>query len=540
MSTHTLQKLVTDLDVLVRARYPLIAANTYEEGRFRRVVTAVANLKAHKEKEKPLYVWSRTQGFRLTLGKELREEERRKNPLVSDTQDPLSALEFIAKQDKGLFVLCDYGPFLAPYGQEDALLVRRLRELAWEIKTRHVTVLFVERQFPDISALEKEVKQIELPLPDEREVEVMLDMQMQKLEGQGVPVEVDDRLREQLVQALLGLTETDIENVMAKAVITDRGLKSEALAVILEEKKSAIKGTGALTYTHPEPSSHLGGYHNLRRILEEAAVTFTPAARAYGVEPMKGVLLCGLPGTGKDLTKRIASSILGKSLLDLDFGSVMGEGGGVIGSAAMTIKRALSIATTLKGILGISEFEKAVGGLESSGRTDGGETARTIAHLLNWMQEQQDVFVIGTANDVRQLAPEQIRQGRFSHIVFVDLPTPDDRREIFAVHLAKRNRDVSKFDLDELAAATDGFSGAEIESAVKAGLLSAFMDGERELETSDIVRRAGAIQPTSVIKREQIESLRSWAREHMAIDAGGTSVAPITDTTLAERALEMH
>lgn len=470
----------------------------------------------------------------------MRDEERRKNPTVTDTQDPLSALEFIAKQDKGLFVLCDFGAFLAPYGQEDALLVRRLRELAWEIKTRHVTVFFVERQFPDIPALEKEVKQIELPLPCEREVCVMLDMQMQKLEGQGVEVAVDERLREQLVQALLGLTETDIENVMAKAVITDRALKQEALAVILEEKKSAIKGTGALTYTHPEPATHLGGYHNLRRILEEAAVTFTPAARAYGVEPSRGILLCGLPGTGKDLTKRIASSILGKSLLDLDFGSVMGEGGGVIGSAAMTIKRALSIATTLKGILGISEFEKAVGGLESSAKTDGGETARTIAHLLNWMQEQQDVFVIGTANDVRQLAPEQIRQGRFSHIVFVDLPTPEDRREIFAVHLGKRNRDPQQFDLDELSSATDGFSGAEIEAAIKAGLLHAFMDNEREVTTADIVRRAQTIQPTSVVKREQIESLRRWAREHMAIDAGGAGITPISETGAAERALEMH
>ncbi|PYS87786.1 MAG: hypothetical protein DMF64_22410 [Acidobacteria bacterium] len=215
---------------------------------------------------------------------------------------------------------------------------------------------------------------------------------MQKLEGGGIKVEVDEHLREQLVQALLGLTETDIENVLAKSIIAGAGLTAEALPVILDEKKSVIKGTGALSYTHPEPASNLGGYHNLRRILQEAAVTFTPAARAYGVEPMKGLLLVGLPGTGKDLTKKIASSLLGKSLLDLDFGSVMGEGGGVIGSSAMTIKRALSIATTLKGILGISEFEKAVGGLESSAKTDGGETARTIAYLLNWMQEQSDLL----------------------------------------------------------------------------------------------------------------------------------------------------
>jgi SpoVK/Ycf46/Vps4 family AAA+-type ATPase len=153
---------------------------------------------------------------------------------------------------------------------------------------------------------------------------------------------------------------------------------------------------------------------------------------------MKGILLVGLPGTGKDLTKKIASSILGRPLLDLDFGAVMGESGGVIGSAAMSIKRALAIATTLKGILGLSEFEKGVSGLQSSARSDAGETARTIAHLLNWMQEQQDVFVVGTANDVLQLAPEQIRQGRFGQVVFVDLPTREDRADIFRVHVLKR------------------------------------------------------------------------------------------------------
>src|SRR5581483_11898667 len=181
-----------------------------------------------------------------------------------------------------------------------------------------------------------------------------------------------------------------------------------------------------------------------------------------------------------------------------------GEGGGVIGSAAMSVKRALGIATTLKGILGISEFEKAVGGLQSSNRSDGGETARTIAHLLNWMQEQQDVFVIGTANDVRQLAPEQLRQGRFSQVVFVDLPTPEDRAEIFAVHLRKRGRDPETFKLEELAATSDGFSGAEIEGAVKGALLDAFMDGSRELATADVVRRIKSIRPTSEVKREDI------------------------------------
>jgi SpoVK/Ycf46/Vps4 family AAA+-type ATPase len=150
-----------------------------------------------------------------------------------------------------------------------------------------------------------------------------------------------------------------------------------------------------------------------------------------------------------------------------------------------------------------------------------------------------DVFVIGTANDVRGLAAEQTRQGRFSHIVFVDLPTMEDRREIFAVHLRKRERDPDAFDLDELAKVTDGFSGAEIEAAVKAGLLRAFMDGEREVETGDIVERARQIQPTSIVKREQVESLRNWAKDHLAINAGGVGIAPINERVQWPRALEM-
>jgi SpoVK/Ycf46/Vps4 family AAA+-type ATPase len=155
------------------------------------------------------------------------------------------------------------------------------------------------------------------------------------------------------------------------------------------------------------------------------------------------------------------------------------------------------------------------------------------------MQEQSDVFVIGTANDVRGLAAEQTRQGRFSHIVFVDLPTLEDRREIFAVHLRKRERDPDDFNIDKLAETTDGFSGAEIEAAIKAGLLRAFMDGEREVTTADIIDQSKQIQPTSVIKREQVESLRNWAKDHMAISAGGSGLTPISERMNAGRALEM-
>ena len=171
--------------------------------------------------------------------------------------------------------------------------------------------------------------------------------------------------------------------------------------------------------------------------------------------------------------------------------------------------------------------------MQSSARTDGGETARTIAFMLNWLAEQQEVFVVATANDVRQLAPEQVRQGRFSHVVFVDLPTLEDRAAIFAVHLGKRGRDPQAFDLEQLAQAAEGFSGAEIEAAVKAALLDAFVDGQRELATGDVLKRVRSIRPTSEVKREEIEALRRWARDHVAVDAVRSQV----DVT-AERLME--
>lgn len=509
-----LEALVRELDVLIRARYPLISVGTFEELRFRRLMAAVAHLERHRPKG--LFVWSRTEGLRQVGGPGLGPADR----AIPDTADPLSVLDHLAGAERGLYVLCDYGAYLAPFGQPEPLVVRRLRELAWSIKAKPVTVLFVGPSFPDLPELEKEVKAVDLPLPDEREVEEILGMQLGRLEDNpDVRLTVDPHTRELLAQSLLGLTETEMENALAKAAITHRGIGPEAVPLILEEKRAVIRRSGSLTYSHPEPVDHLGGYASLRTLLQQASVTFSPAARAYGVKPSKGVLLVGLPGCGKDLCKKIAAGIFGRPLLDLAMGSVMGEGGGVIGSAAMSIKRALAIATTLKAVLGLSEFEKGVGGLQSSARSDGGETARTIGVLLNWMQEQSDVFVFATANDVRQLAPEQIRQGRFGQIVFVDLPTPEDRADIFRVHIAKRGRDAQAFDLEALAAAADGFSGAEIEAAVEAALLDAFMDDARELATADVLRRVRSIRPTSEVKRDEIEELRKWARDHLAIDA---------------------
>lgn len=509
--TNSISRFLEEIDVRIRARYPLIAVNTYEEDRVREALSQLVHGERHREK--PLYFWSRPAGLRQIYNP---KEGLLPHPThVLDTEDPEASLAFIAEQRSGIFLLCDFAPFITPYGQEDPVLVRRLREIAWRLKSTKATIVFVGPAFPDIKTLEKEVTQIDLDLPQESEIGESLAAELEKFRENGLEVNLSDDARNGLLQALLGLTAGEISNVIAKAVISSRGLNDESIRIILEEKKNVIRGSGSLTYVHPEPAANLGGYASLRRLLERAAHTFTPAARARHVEPCKGILLVGLPGCGKDLCKRVASSITNRALLDLDFGSIMGEGGGVIGSSAMSIKRALSIAGTIKGILGISEFEKAVSGMKSSGKTDGGETARTISYLLNWMQENRDVLVFATANDVRELESEQFRIGRFSYIHFVDLPTPDDRAEIFAVHLRRRGLDPDDFDLVRLVEKSSDFSGAEIEGAVKDGVLEAFIDGNRAATTVDIAKSVHAITPTAHMMSEKIEEIRKWARNNI-------------------------
>lgn len=507
-----------ELDVRIRARYPLIAINTFEEDRVREALLDLVFQERHKEK--PLYFWSRPSGLRKAFDP---NEGILQNPVaVGDTEDPDSVLGFIAEQKTGLFLLCDYAPYISPYGQEDPQLVRRLREIAWRLKSTKATVLFVGPSFPDLKTLEKEITHIDLELPKEQEIEDSIELQLESLRASGLEIDLTKETQVALLQSLLGLTAGEISNVIAKAVISCNGLNQESITVILEEKKNVIRGSGSLTYVHPEPASNLGGYKTLRAILERAAYTFSPRAKARRVEPCKGILLVGLPGCGKDLCKRVASSITNRALLDLDFGSIMGEGGGVIGSSAMSIKRALSIAGTIKGILGISEFEKAVSGMKSSNKTDGGETARTISYLLNWMQDNRDVLVFATANDVRELESEQFRIGRFSYIHFVDLPDIEDRSEIFRVHLKKRELDADRFDIELLVDKSKDFSGAEIEGAVQDGVLEAFIDGDRPAETRDILKSVARITPTAQMMSEKIEEIRKWARNN--IKGAGTRI----------------
>jgi SpoVK/Ycf46/Vps4 family AAA+-type ATPase len=243
--------------------------------------------------------------------------------------------------------------------------------------------------------------------------------------------------------------------------------------------------------------------------LEKRAVAFTTEARAFGLPAPKGILMLGVQGCGKSLCAKAVSSQWQLPLLRFDMGRMFGS---LVGSSEENVRRAIAVAESVApAILWVDEIDKAFAGSQGSGATDGGTTARVFGTFLTWLSEKTaPVFVVATANDISQLPPELLRKGRLDEIFFVDLPSKSERQEIFRIHISKRGRDTTQFDLAPLADASKDFSGAEIEEAINSALYDAFY-GQQQLTTDHVLTALGQTVPLAKTMDEQINRLRSWA-----------------------------
>jgi SpoVK/Ycf46/Vps4 family AAA+-type ATPase len=219
--------------------------------------------------------------------------------------------------------------------------------------------------------------------------------------------------------------------------------------------------------------------------------------------------MLGVQGAGKSLAAKAVATAWQRPLLRLDPGVLYDR---YIGESERRLRDALKQAEMMSPIvLWIDEIEKGFASAASQS-TDGGLSKRMFGTLLTWMQEHTaPVFLIATANDIEALPPELLRKGRFDEIFFVDLPALEPRAQIFAIHLKKRQRDPKKFDLPALAAAAEGYSGAEIEQAVISALHAAFA-ARAELTTKQILAALEASPPLSVTMAERVAALRRWAQ----------------------------
>lgn len=499
-----------ELDILIRARYPLLYLVSWEE---HRVDTILAELA--RSHGKALFHWSITRGLRSVSGS--------RAPInAEETRNPVDALTAVEKlNEPALVVLKDFHPYL-----EDKGVVRAVRELAHFLKSTFTTVILLGPTLSIPVELEKELSVIDVPLPGYNDLMNLLkEIVAVVRKGNKATVELSREHADQIIKAALGLTLSEAENAFAKAIAHDGKLGVEDIKRIQDEKRQVIRKNGLLEYYPPDETlGNVGGLQNLKAWLSQRTAAFGERARQFGLPEPRGVLLLGVQGCGKSLTAKAISAHWNLPLLRLDMGRIFS---GLIGSSEENLRKAIRAAESVAPVvLWVDEIEKGLSGVASSSTGDSGVSARVFGTLLTWLQEKTaPVFVVATANRIEGLPPEVLRKGRFDEIFFIDLPEQAERREIFRIHLHRRRRAPANYDLEALASLSDGFSGAEIEQAVIAGLYEAFAEGV-ELAQPHLVRSIKETFPLSVTMRDEISRLRVWAKGRTrpaSVHGGGTA-----------------
>jgi SpoVK/Ycf46/Vps4 family AAA+-type ATPase len=480
-----------EIEDLIKARYSLIWITSPEENRVEEALRKLC-----VEREMRLEVWSITEGFKtIANGQGTR-----------DVKDPMKAIDHVMRAEgRSLFVLRDFHPFL-----KEPAVVRRLRDAATELRKTKKSLLVLSPITKIPPELEKSISAVlDWELPNRLEIEGAARKVLPNLPAATQQViESDPTFMERVVEGALGLTLVEAENVFAKSAVRTHTFDLET---ILEEKKQIIRKSGLLEYyEHREEFSDVGGMGILKDWLVKRRNAFSSRARDFGLPLPKGILLIGVPGTGKSLTAKAVGALWQMPLLRLDVGKIFG---GLVGSSEENMRSVIKTAEAIApAVLWIDELEKGFSGTASSGQTDGGTTSRVFASFITWLQEKTTpVFVIATANNVQQLPPELLRKGRFDEIFFCDLPDREDRAQILDIHVRKKKRDPGQFDMDKLVEATVDFSGAELEQAVVAALYDAFDTGN-DLTTEGLLSTLKEIVPLAITMREQIEMMREWAR----------------------------
>lgn len=367
-----------------------------------------------------------------------------------------------------------------------------------------VTIFLVSSQAFVPPELEKFITLFDLPLPVEAEIRAEIS---KYVEAYGLTV-ADDTLAK-LTNAFQGLTRYEIGQLINRGFQQDGRIDLDDIELVHAEKQQIIKKSGTLDMLAVrEKLDDIGGLEKLKPWLKQKAAVLAdwPAAREFGVEPPKGLMIVGMPGCGKSLTAKAAATLFNLPLLKLDMGSMMGK---YVGESESNMRRALRVAEAVSPcVLWVDEVEKAFVGVGHSG--GGSEVAtRLFGYFLTWMQEKtQQVFVIATANDVSSLPPELLRKGRFDEIFYVDFPKEAERADIFRVHLNKRNKLGPRIQIDRLAKLTDGYSGADIESIVKEAIEQAFVAGRVPLDTDRLINVIKATHPLREVMKDKVKEYR--------------------------------
>lgn len=479
-----------EFELLLRARYPLIYVPTREE---ERVEAAIAH-SAKQQGNRGVYIWDFVDGYQ---GNPTDAGFGRRNPLQA-----LEQVEKLPATVPAVFVLRDYHRFL-----DDVAVGRKLRNLARLLKSQPKNIVIISPQLTIPDDLSDVLTVLEFPLPSLPEIRAELEKLLAGLGQTGQPL--DPKMIDDLVRSCQGLSMERIRRVLAKGIATHGSLQPEDVELILEEKRQSIRQTQILDfYPATERISDIGGLDNLKDWLLRRGSAFSERARQYGLPHPRGLLLVGIQGTGKSLTAKAIAHHWHLPLLRLDVGRLFA---GLVGESESRTRQMIQLAEALAPcVLWIDEIDKAFAGFD--GRGDAGTTSRVFGTFITWLSEKTSpVFVVATANNIQALPPEMLRRGRFDEIFFVGLPSQEERRAIFAVHLSRlRPHNLQSYDLDRLAYETPDFSGAEIEQILIEAMHLGFSQN-RDFTTQDVLEAASQIIPLARTAQEQIQLLQDWA-----------------------------
>lgn len=518
---------------LIEARVPYIWVTTYEEKKF----IEEFYVKVSESTKRDLYSWSAVKGFEHWTNKKESQTARKPSlspDLLKNSENPLEALQRIenctpsSDRNGVIFIMKDFHCFM------NQSIPRYLRDMYDTVCRGQKTIVFLS---PSIGhgpggtksglepTLDKQITVINYDLPNRLHIrkkvndiiEYIIDSKEKvakhpdatKKLGE-IKSEYTKEEIENFISALQGLTDLEMDNAIYTSI---KRLGKLEETYLLSEKKQVIKRSDILEYIeqHPDMDS-IGGLDEAKRYVSLYRDQFTPEAQEFGVEPLRGIILTGIPGTGKSLLAKAIASEWSLPLLRLDVGKVMT---GLVGGSEEKMRHVIAqVEAVAPCVLWIDEVEKSLSGTKSSNFSDGGTLSRVFGTLLTAMEERfEGVVTIATANDVSALPPELIR--RFNELFFVDLPEPAERDEILRIHLNKRKRDADELglDMEHIVNITHKYTGSELEKAVSEAIIRSFRDGRRPLTTADLVGAIEDTKPIASVMAQQVTALRTWAKE---------------------------
>lgn len=472
----------------IDAGFPIIYLNTFEEDKADAIIKTIST-------EKEIYEWNESNGY---------IDFRTKTPVWEDDctlEATLNRLKLTELLNKTIILLKDIHSYLY-----DSKIVSKIKGLARMIHNgTDATIIIISDILVIPKELEKFITILEMNYLSSQQIKQII---FHFIKDNNLK-DVKDSLIDEFSIAFKGLTEFEINNLLALSYAINGELNREDLQLIFDQKQQTIKKAGILEMIPLKETIHdIGGMDILKDWLKRKSKIFKNINKAeeYGVDVPKGILIVGIPGCGKSLNAKAAASLFEVPLLRLDMGRLMGK---YVGESEANLRNAISLAEAIAPcILWVDELEKAFAGVGGFG---GGAdvTTRLFGNFLTWMQEKvSPTFVVATANDITKLPPELLRKGRFDEIFYVGLPNESEREKIFKIHIEKRRpQDLKQMELHELVTKTKGFSGADIESVVKEAIETAFANDKKYVQTEDILSAIKNTNPLSEIMKDTLEKI---------------------------------